>query len=145
MSKGYSLERFQSLVEEFRLREDRLLGIKAGEYARDGDRLENFHLQGAFQGVRPEEVALTHFLKHVCAITKAVREARYDWCWESDGKEGLKQRIADARNYLLLIAACIEERVKIEGSCRFWSATKPGCTLLNDEPCWKCGRFEQAS
>ena len=29
-------------------------------------------------------------------------------------REGLKQRIADARNYLLLLAACIEEEIRKE-------------------------------
>lgn len=33
---------------------------------------------------------------------------KYDWDWETDGGEGLKQRIVDARNYLLLLAACLE-------------------------------------
>ena len=33
---------------------------------------------------------------------------------DENGNEGLKQRIADARNYLLLLAACIEEEIRKE-------------------------------
>ena len=38
-----------------------------------------------------------------------VRTGKYRWCWETEEGEGLKQRIADARNYLQLLAACLEE------------------------------------
>jgi len=33
---------------------------------------------------------------------------------DENGNEGLKQRIADARNYLLLLAACIEEEANTD-------------------------------
>jgi hypothetical protein len=47
-------------------------------------------------------------MKHVQSIALAVRTGKYAWAWETEGGEGLKQRIADARNYLLLLAACLE-------------------------------------
>lgn len=117
VNAGYSAKRFETLAQLFMAREKVLLGLKGKDYAADRDRLENFHQQAAFQGARPEEVALTHFLKHVCAITKAVRERRYVWAWQTESGEGLKQRFADARNYLLLLAACIDEAVEGCGEC----------------------------
>lgn len=102
-------EQFTSLCEEFLEREKELLGLKAGEYAVGDDRLWNFHVQGALEGRRPSEIALSHLLKHVLSIVKAVRTGSGTWAWQTAAGEGLKQRFADARNYLLLLAACLEE------------------------------------
>lgn len=144
MSSNYSAKRFEALMEMFIARERMLLGMKSKEYAGDGDRLENFHQQAAFQGVRPEEVALTHLLKHICSITKAVRERRYAWVWKTDSGEGLKQRFTDARNYLILLAACIDEAVEARTDCRYFSPTLPGCILYIREGCAECNRYEKA-
>lgn len=113
----YSPERFKALVEEFAKREAAILEYKAGEYANCEDRLQNFHEQAVIQGMPPAEIALTYFLKHVLSIAKAVRNSgSQQWVWTTEnGTEGLKQRFADARNYLLLMAACIDEE---ESKCQ---------------------------
>jgi len=103
-------EQFVTLCKEFLEREHDLLAAKAGDYAVDNDRLWNFHAQGQLEGKRPSEIALTHLLKHVLSLVKAVRTGSGEWAWVlPEGREGLKQRFADARNYLLLLAACLEE------------------------------------
>lgn len=102
-------EQFENLREEFLSHEARILDWKAGEYTSNRDRLLNFHQVAEILNQRPSEVALTYLLKHIQSITLAVRTGKYDWDWETDGGEGLKQRIIDARNYLLLLAACLEE------------------------------------
>ena len=108
-------ERFEALREEFLTHEARILDWKRGEYSPDEDRLLNFHQVAEFLDHRPAVVALTWLLKHIQSITLAVQSAEYAWTWETEGGEGLKQRIADARNYLLLLAACLEEEtVKAE-------------------------------
>lgn len=99
---------FKTLCEEFTTKEEQLLGIKAGDYATENDRLWNFNVQGQLQGIKPSQVALTHLLKHVVTISKAVMNGEGVWAWECESGEGLKQRFADARNYLLLVAACLE-------------------------------------
>lgn len=101
-------EQFENLREEFLSHEARILDWKAGEYTSNRDRLLNFHQVAEILNQRPSEVALTYLLKHIQSITLAVRTGKYDWDWETDGGEGLKQRIVDARNYLLLLAACLE-------------------------------------
>jgi len=61
----------------------------------------------------PEKVCMILLLKHIQSLSKAVSEDTTCicmWFWEHDGREGLKQRIADARNYLLLLAACLDEK-----------------------------------
>ena len=109
---AYSPERFDALVAEIRARSEEIMLAKRGEYSPNADRLQNFRTVAAFTGRRPSEVALTYFLKHVQAITEAVRSRAYAWCWQrEDGSEGLKQRFADGINYLYLLAACVDEEV----------------------------------
>lgn len=108
--KAYSPSRFECLVKEFVEQEQKILLHKRAEYSDKEDRLQNFHQQAIIQGVEPAAIALTYLLKHVLSIAKAVQTGNQPWVWVTEYKtEGLKQRIADARNYLLLLAACIEE------------------------------------
>jgi hypothetical protein len=102
-------QQFENLRDEFLTREARILYWKRGEYSPSEDRLLNFRQVAALTGLRMTEVALIWLLKHIQSITLAVQSAEYAWTWETEGGEGLKQRFADARNYLLLLAACLEE------------------------------------
>ncbi len=103
-------DQFEILRDEFLIREARILDWKAGEYTAGQDRLLNFKQVAEFLSQRPAEVVLSYLLKHIQSIALAVRTEKYAWAWETNrGGEGLKQRIADARNYLLLLAACLEE------------------------------------
>lgn len=104
-----SEEQFENLREEFMVHEARLLDWKRNEYASSEDRLQNFREVAGFLGQRPAEVALLYLMKHIQSIAQAVRTGSYAWAWETDGGEGLKQRVADARNYMLLLAACLDE------------------------------------
>ncbi len=110
-----SPEQFQALCEEFEKREHELMGFKAEEYASTTDRLLNFRQIATFEDRTMPQVAMTYLLKHLQSINMAVQKGDTKWCWiNPDGGEGLKQRFADARNYLLLLAACIEERFRDE-------------------------------
>src|SRR5690606_20007707 len=102
-----------ALVAEIRARSEEIMVAKRGEYAPENrDRIQNFRAIAAFTSRRPSEVALIYLLKHVQSIAEAVRLGAYDWCWDKPGGgEGLKQRFADAINYLYLLAACIDEEV----------------------------------
>lgn len=102
-------EQFNELCKDFLQKEEALLSWKAGEYSTDEDRLQNFREIAAFTGTRMSQVALLYLLKHVQSIKNAVMTSRINWCWVGEGGEGTKQRIADARNYLLLLAACLDE------------------------------------
>lgn len=114
--KPFTPERFNKLVDEFLNTEQAILGHKGTEYADNEDRLQNFHLQAIVQNVEPAVIALTYLLKHILSIAKAVGDGNQPWEWTTkEGHEGLKQRFADARNYLLLLAACLEETYEKEG------------------------------
>lgn len=104
-------DRFATLVEEIRSRSEAIMAAKAQEYGSDKERLRNFREIGALANLRVSRVALTFLLKHIQSIALAVNSGDFDnWDWQlPTGGEGLKQRIADAINYLYLLAMCIEE------------------------------------
>jgi len=104
-------EQFENLRDEFLIHEARLLDWKAGEYSNKVDRLMNFRQVAGFLGQRPAEVALMYLFKHMQSIALAVQTSSFTWAWETEQGEGLKQRIADARNYLILLAACLDEEI----------------------------------
>ena len=105
----YTPSQFNRLCEEFKGREDEIMDFKRTEYAAGEDRLENFRTIAGFTETSMEQVALLYLLKHIQSITVAVKTDKYRWCWEDGDGEGLKQRISDARNYLLLLAGCLDE------------------------------------
>ena len=111
----YTPERFQKLYEEFMQHEEDLLNWKAGEYTTNQDRIQNFREIAAFLGdkpiiVNPGTIALIYMFKHIQSIKNAVITGRVNWYWETPEGEGMKQRIADSRNYLALLAACLDEK-----------------------------------
>lgn len=105
-------KRFEDLYTEFSQREQELLNFKRGEYAGDVDVLKNFKQQALFNETTMLDICMVLAFKHIQGIQNIIsgRDVRdLPWYWENGPKEGLKQRIADARNYLLLLAACIDE------------------------------------
>jgi len=102
---------FNKVIEEFEVYTSEILKSKGEEYASDDDRLENFRTVGNMLDMKPEEVCVTYLLKHTQRLGKAVREDDYEWDWrQEDGSEALKQRVADAINYLYLLALALEKR-----------------------------------
>ena len=107
-------EQFENLREEFLSKEAQLLEFKGREYGADFDRLLNFKEISALTNMKSVDVCLLYMLKHLQSLVLAIKSRNYQskWYWSNNGNEGLKQRIADARNYLLLLAACIEEEIR---------------------------------
>lgn len=109
-----NVREFREILTEFQEGETALLDSKRVEYASaDGDVLENFKTLARLLHVTPSQVATVLLAKHVQGIAKQVMDRTFSWDWSQttpDGQtEGLKQRVADARNYLVLLAACIKE------------------------------------
>ena len=102
-------ERFEALREEFLTHEAGDLDGKRGEYSPNVDVL-GFYREVSELRRTPAEVALAYTsLMLIQEIVRAVKTGKYAWAWETEDGEGLKQCIADARNFLLLLAACLEE------------------------------------
>lgn len=109
---AYSPLKFEELVEEFLRQEQQTLNWKADEYTAGADRLQNFRQVAEFLNLRSSEIAFCYLMKHIQSIQLAVESGKYTWDWNTEGGEGMKQRIADARNYLLLLAACLDEEAQ---------------------------------
>ena len=111
---NYTKARFNELYKEFLEKESELLNLKRDEYVPDGeeDCIENFRIAASFEGRRPEEVCMTYLMKHLQSIQRAVTTEKYDFAWWSEGQgvEGTKQRIADSRNLLMLLAAIMDDK-----------------------------------
>lgn len=105
----FTPEEFEDLVREFNEKEEELMSWKAKEYSTEVDRLQNFREVAFLEGRKMSQVSFSYLLKHMQSIALVVNNDRVKWYWENEGKEGTKQRIADARNYLILLAACLEE------------------------------------
>jgi len=68
------------------------------------DVLANFKRVGEAAGIPASKVALVYFLKHVDSITAYVKDRQ-----AISQSEPMMGRFADARNYLVLMAACLAE------------------------------------
>jgi hypothetical protein len=76
---------------------------KAKEYATDGDRLHNFKVAAAIQGVSPKEALAGMMAKHTVSVYDMIGSGE-DYpldLWE--------EKIKDSINYLFLLWALIQE------------------------------------
>jgi len=95
--------RFQALIQEqFQAIAD-LTATKGEEYARSDDQLANFKRQAEEGGIRPEQVWLIFFNKHVDAIKSYIKTGAVL-------SEPIEGRIDDAILYLLLLKAMVVEK-----------------------------------
>lgn len=106
-------QRLTEIYNAITERERQLLNLKREGYSSDEQVLQNFIEAARLLEVRPSQVAFYYLTKHLISIKKAVMENKYSLTWEKskpDGSrdEGIIQRIADARNYLFFIVACLE-------------------------------------
>lgn len=83
------------------------LGRKANEYATE-DRLHNFKVAAALQGIGPETALLGMWVKHIVSVVDIVNKIERDGTVPS--KELLSEKITDVINYPMLLEALIEER-----------------------------------
>ena len=99
----------KNLITEIEEKEKAIFNFKQGEYTTRKDTLQNFKQVATMEERSPAEVAFSYLLKHIQSIGLMVRKKDRRWFWEDENGEGDKQRIVDARNYLLFVFACIEE------------------------------------
>lgn len=97
-------ERFQTLLREIHMRMVYLTDTKGEEYARSEDQLANFKRSAKDSGVRPEQVWLIFFNKHMDAIKSYVATGKVL------SEEHIDGRIEDAILYLILLKAIVEDK-----------------------------------
>lgn len=95
---------FQAILEYCFDEEKKLIGVKADDYASNGDRLANFKSGASFTGLSPRKTLWGYLAKHLSSVKEIV-----------DGKTVsraiLREKIGDARNYLLLLEALVLEEM----------------------------------
>ena len=96
-----------NLVGEMVDKEEELLKSKGKDYSGDKDTLQNFKSLSLLMEITPLQVWGVYFLKHVLAIMQFIKDKRL--C-----SEPIDGRITDARNYLALLQALIEEKKEID-------------------------------
>ena len=93
---------FQAILEYCFNQEKQLIGVKENDYAKGVDRLANFKSGSAFTGLTPRQTLWGYLAKHLSSVKDIV-----------DGKtvsrDVLREKIGDARNYLLLLEALVLE------------------------------------
>ena len=90
------LEKMQQITVE-------TLKAKAAEYATDGDRLHNFKVAAAVQGITPMQALGGMMAKHTVSVYDMIG-TEYDYpvaLWE--------EKIKDSINYLFLLWAMVQE------------------------------------
>lgn len=88
---------------------------KAQEYARDGNRLANFHAAAEEVGIPPEVDLLTHARKHwraICTVGRRLNAGESLEEIRADSTEPLESRIHDLQNYLDLLLQMLRERTE---------------------------------
>lgn len=81
-----------------------VLGVKAQEYASATDRLHNFTRSSVITGESRGQVCIGFFLKHLVSILDMVDA---DAKSQSHSKVYIDEKIGDAINYLILLAASL--------------------------------------
>jgi len=119
-------EEFEAVYGRLEGAERALLVSKRAEYAGGEDVLRNFKVTATAlgRGATPEGVCLVLLMTHVQAVSEAVmgdKSATLDSA--RPGGETLAERISDARNYLVLLAALVEERNRPPGLTPWASGT----------------------
>lgn len=95
--------RFEQLVQEQIKRCEKTLLTKGKGYAAEQDRLDHFKRAGAMLGTSPEEALAGMASKHFISVAKLCQEKPADLkIWD--------EKIGDAINYLLILAALIREK-----------------------------------
>lgn len=91
-----------------------LAALKGGEYAGDGDRLENFKRNAQNLGLLPETVWAVYASKHWDAVMQYVKDLQTQSTRER--LETISGRADDLIVYLILFKALVEDRTRNEGT-----------------------------
>lgn len=104
-------EEFTSILEETLLSTSEVLGIKAKEYVRNGDRLHNFNRGEAITGMIREKVLWNGFaLKHYVSILDILDDVEKG---QYPTEALVNEKVGDLINYLILLKACLIQKARL--------------------------------
>lgn len=96
-------ESFEELFDEIVKQERETLCKKRTEYADGESRFINFYDGAHFTGLSPEQTLWCYMAKHLASIREIVNG-------KAVTREVLREKIGDARNYLVLLEGMILDR-----------------------------------
>lgn len=85
-----------------------VLGRKAGEYVRGGDRYSNFKHAAAYRKTTPEDALMGMRAKHEISLLDVVNDVAQG---RLPSIELLEEKIGDNINYLILLEGLLRERI----------------------------------
>lgn len=91
---------FEKFFDDIVDQERNTLILKAFDYASHTDRFRNFNDGADFTGMTPAQTLWGYLAKHLSSIREMVRGKSYD-------RDYLREKIGDARNYLVLLEALL--------------------------------------
>lgn len=101
---------FFELMQKMEAEEQETMIGKGQEYTIGStDKLANFKRVAERTGLRPEQVLMVYFLKHIDSICNYIKDGKVY------SNESIEGRIMDARNYLALLRAMIQESQSEQG------------------------------
>jgi len=105
VSDGMNSADFNNYLEQQLQTSRNVLTAKAKEYA-TADRLHNFKVAAALQGMTPIQALAGMMAKHTVSV--------YDMCWSGEeySIELWQEKITDSINYLLLLNGLVREHEK---------------------------------
>ena len=95
-------ETFESIISAQIVNCETILCSKAKEYA-TADRLHNFKIAGALQGISPVQALMGMMAKHTVSVANMCMSG------EEYPQELWDEKITDSINYLLLLSALVRE------------------------------------
>lgn len=101
-------ERFDRVLREQLDRVENMLSSKASEYADDTDRLHNFRITSALQGITPAQACVALMSKHTVSVFDMVRSGN---AYPLDKWD---EKITDHINYLILLRAIVTEEDEVD-------------------------------
>ena len=83
-----------------------VLGSKAKEYAKEGNRYHNFDVASRIEGNEPEQALWGMLLKHIVSVKDLVNAP------ETATKYLVNEKIGDFINYLILLEGLLNRRIE---------------------------------
>jgi len=108
MTKTYSHQKYNLLVEDTVNNLKKLSELKGGEYAGDSDRLANFRRNGAALGLPMETIWAVYAAKHWDAVMQYIVDLRTGT--NRERLESISGRLDDLIVYAVLMKAMVDER-----------------------------------
>jgi hypothetical protein len=102
---------FTNVLEERLVQTKNILGVKAKEYVRNGDRLHNFNVASITNKETREKALWGMATKHLVSIMDIVEDTKSG---KLPKEETVDEKIGDMINYLVLLEVSLKQNIRLE-------------------------------